>query len=133
MGGRGLKPGVLALVFLASNVGAGPTFRVGGIGLLRGKRSHAGQEGVGVVRSPGSEIRGMAGLSIIGSGHYLPGRPYTNQDLCRVLDTNDEWIRQRTGIGQRHFAAAGQGPTDLALPAAERALESAGLDAADID
>jgi 3-oxoacyl-[acyl-carrier-protein] synthase-3 len=75
----------------------------------------------------------MAGLSIIGSGHYLPGRAVTNQDLCRVLDTSDEWIRQRTGIAQRHFAAPGQGPTDLALPAAERALESAGLAAGDID
>jgi 3-oxoacyl-[acyl-carrier-protein] synthase-3 len=75
----------------------------------------------------------MAGLSIIGSGHYLPGRAVTNQDLCRVLDTSDEWIRQRTGIAQRHFAAPGQGPTDLALPAAERALESAGLAPGDVD
>jgi 3-oxoacyl-[acyl-carrier-protein] synthase-3 len=75
----------------------------------------------------------MAGLSIIGSGHYLPGRAVTNQELCRVLDTSDEWIRQRTGIAQRHFAAPGQGPTDLALPAAERALESAGLAPGDID
>ncbi|HEX6764947.1 MAG TPA: beta-ketoacyl-ACP synthase III [Polyangiaceae bacterium] len=75
----------------------------------------------------------MAGLSIIGSGHYLPGRAFTNQDLCRVLDTNDEWIRQRTGIAQRHFAAPGQGPTDLALPAAELALEAAGLRPDDID
>jgi len=39
----------------------------------------------------------MSGLSIIGTGHYVPGRPYTNHDLSRVLDTNDEWIRQRTG------------------------------------
>jgi 3-oxoacyl-[acyl-carrier-protein] synthase-3 len=75
----------------------------------------------------------MSGLSIIGSGHYLPGRAFTNHDLCRVLDTNDEWIRQRTGIAQRHFAAPGQGPTDLALPAAERALESAGLKVDDLD
>jgi 3-oxoacyl-[acyl-carrier-protein] synthase III len=75
----------------------------------------------------------MAGLSIIGSGHYLPGRAVTNSDLCRVLDTNDEWIRQRTGIAQRHFAPPGQGPADLALPAAQRALESAGLEPHDID
>jgi len=75
----------------------------------------------------------MAGLSIIGSGHFLPGRPYTNHDLCRVLDTNDEWIRQRTGISQRHFAAPGQGPADLALPASQKALESAGLRPEDID
>ncbi len=75
----------------------------------------------------------MSGLRIIGSGHYAPGRPYTNDDLSRVMDTNDEWIRQRTGIAQRHFAPAGQGPADLAVPAAQRALENAGLEAKDID
>ena len=75
----------------------------------------------------------MAGLSIIGSGHFVPGRPYTNHDLAKVLDTNDEWIRQRTGIGQRHFAAPDQGPSHLALPAAQRALESAGLTPQDLD
>ena len=74
-----------------------------------------------------------SGLNIVGSGHFVPGRPYTNHDLARVLDTNDEWIRQRTGIGQRHFAGPGQGPCDLALPAAQRALESAGVTASDID
>lgn len=75
----------------------------------------------------------MSGLRIIGSGHHVPGRPYSNHDLARVMDTNDAWIRQRTGIGQRHFAAAGQGPAELAVPAAERAIESAGLAPADID
>jgi 3-oxoacyl-[acyl-carrier-protein] synthase-3 len=75
----------------------------------------------------------MAGLRIIGSGRHLPGRPYTNDDLSRVLDTNDAWVRQRTGIVQRHFAAAGQGPADLALPAAEEALRSAGLGPGDLD
>jgi len=75
----------------------------------------------------------MSGLRIIGSGHYVPGRPYTNDDLARVMDTNDAWIRQRTGIAQRHFAPAGQGPADLAVPASQRALESAGLKPEDID
>ncbi|HEV8551182.1 MAG TPA: beta-ketoacyl-ACP synthase III [Polyangiaceae bacterium] len=75
----------------------------------------------------------MSGLRIIGSGHHAPGRPYTNDDLARVMDTNDAWIRQRTGISQRHFAAAGQGPADLALPASQQALESAGLGPQDID
>jgi len=75
----------------------------------------------------------MSGLRIIGSGHYAPGRPYTNDDLARVMDTNDEWIRQRTGIAQRHFAPAGQGPSDLALPAAQQALESANLRPEDLD
>lgn len=75
----------------------------------------------------------MPGLSIIGTGRYLPGRPYSNQDLSRVLDTNDEWIRQRTGISQRHFCPPGQGAADLALPACQAALEAARLGPADID
>jgi 3-oxoacyl-[acyl-carrier-protein] synthase-3 len=76
---------------------------------------------------------GMSGITIVGSGRYLPGQPYTNQDLARVMDTSDEWIRQRTGIEQRHFCPEGQGASDLALPAARLALESAGRTAADID
>jgi len=75
----------------------------------------------------------MSGLSIIGSGHYVPGRPYTNHDLARVLDTNDEWIKQRTGISQRYFCPEGQGVSDLAVHAAQRALESAGKRPEDID
>ena len=75
----------------------------------------------------------MAGLSIIGSGHYVPGRPYTNHDLARVLDTNDEWIRQRTGIVQRHYCPEGVGVSDLALPAAQAALEAAGRRPEDLD
>lgn len=75
----------------------------------------------------------MPGLSIIGTGRYLPGRPYTNRDLARVLDTNDEWIRQRTGIVTRHFCPPGKGASDLALPACRAALESASLSPRDID
>ncbi|MCA9597236.1 MAG: ketoacyl-ACP synthase III [Myxococcales bacterium] len=74
-----------------------------------------------------------SGLTIVGSGHHLPGRPITNHDLARVMDTNDEWIRQRTGIAQRHFCPEGQGVSDLALPAAQKALEGAGRSAEDID
>lgn len=75
----------------------------------------------------------MSGLSIIGTGHYVPGRPYTNDDLARVLDTNDEWIRQRTGIAQRHYCPEGMGASDLALEASKRALEAAGKRPEDID
>jgi 3-oxoacyl-[acyl-carrier-protein] synthase III len=75
----------------------------------------------------------MAGISIVGSGRYLPGNPYTNQDLARVMDTTDEWIQQRTGIAQRHFCPEGQGASDLALPAARLALEAAGRTAQDLD
>ncbi len=78
-------------------------------------------------------ISGMSGITIVGSGRYLPGAPYTNQDLARVMDTSDEWIRQRTGIERRHFCPDGQGASDLALPAAQLALESAGRTAGDLD
>jgi 3-oxoacyl-[acyl-carrier-protein] synthase III len=75
----------------------------------------------------------MAGLRIVGSGRHLPGRPYTNHDLARVMDTDDAWIRQRTGIVQRHFAADGQGASDLALEASRIALNAAGVAPTDID
>jgi 3-oxoacyl-[acyl-carrier-protein] synthase-3 len=75
----------------------------------------------------------MPGLSIVGTGRHLPGRPYTNHDLARVLDTNDEWIRQRTGIAQRHFAPRGIGAADLGLEAARQALLGANLEPGDLD
>jgi 3-oxoacyl-[acyl-carrier-protein] synthase III len=75
----------------------------------------------------------MSGITIVGSGRYLPGAPYTNDDLARVMDTSDEWIRQRTGIERRHFCPEGQGVSDLALPAARQAIESAGRTVADVD
>lgn len=75
----------------------------------------------------------MSGITIVGSGRYLPGAPYTNHALARVMDTSDEWIRQRTGIQSRHFCPDGQGASDLALPAARQALEAAGRAAEDLD
>jgi 3-oxoacyl-[acyl-carrier-protein] synthase-3 len=70
---------------------------------------------------------------IIGTGHFLPEKVLTNKDLEAFCDTTDEWIRQRTGITQRHCAADGQGSSDLGAPAAQAALENAGVDAADVD
>ena len=70
---------------------------------------------------------------IVGTGSYLPEKVVTNDDLARTVDTSDEWIRSRTGIRSRHVAAQGQLASDLALPAAQRALQSAGVDAAAID
>lgn len=75
----------------------------------------------------------MSGLKIIGSGRYFPGRPYTNHDLSRVMDTSDDWIVQRTGIKQRHYCPEGQGASDLAVEASKLALADAGLVASDID
>jgi 3-oxoacyl-[acyl-carrier-protein] synthase-3 len=75
----------------------------------------------------------MPGLTIIGTGSYVPGEPVSNAALARVMDTDDEWIRQRTGIQQRHFAPEGVGASDLAVEAAKRALASAELKPDDID
>ena len=70
---------------------------------------------------------------IAGTGSYLPPRVVTNDDLARTMETSDEWIRSRTGIRQRHIADESQASSDLALPAARAAMESAGVTAADID
>jgi len=73
------------------------------------------------------------GFEIIGTGHYVPGEPVTNHDLARVMNTSDDWIYQRSGIRQRHFAPDGIGPSDLGYEAAKRAIEAAGIAAKDID
>ena len=70
---------------------------------------------------------------IIGTGSYLPEKVVTNQDLAKVMETTDDWIRERTGIKRRHIAADGETTSDLAVHAANRALEMAGLEAGDID
>jgi 3-oxoacyl-[acyl-carrier-protein] synthase-3 len=70
---------------------------------------------------------------ILGTGHYVPDRVVTNADLEKLMNTTDEWIRQRTGIVERRYAAHGVGPADLAFEAATRALEAARLDAGEID
>lgn len=75
----------------------------------------------------------MIRTRIIGTGQYLPERVVTNKDLEQVMDTNDEWIRQRTGIAQRYFAPPGTGTSEIAIPAALRALEAAGVEPAEVD
>jgi 3-oxoacyl-[acyl-carrier-protein] synthase-3 len=70
---------------------------------------------------------------IIGSGSYLPRNVVTNDDLAKRMDTSDEWIRTRTGIRQRHIAAAGETSSSLALEASTAAIASAGIAARDID
>jgi 3-oxoacyl-[acyl-carrier-protein] synthase-3 len=70
---------------------------------------------------------------IRGVGHYLPARIVPNSEFEASLDTSDEWIISRTGIERRHFAAAGETTSQLAIKAAEAALADAGLVASDID
>jgi 3-oxoacyl-[acyl-carrier-protein] synthase III len=72
---------------------------------------------------------------ISGTGFYVPPRLVTNADLVKQygIDTTDEWIIQRTGIEQRHFADEGVGTSDLAVPACEAAIAEAGIDKTDLD
>lgn len=70
---------------------------------------------------------------IAGTGSYLPEKVVTNDDLAKVVDTSDEWIRTRTGIRERHVAADGQTTSDMGHQAALKAIEAAGIDVADID
>ena len=70
---------------------------------------------------------------IKGAGSYLPERILTNAELSETVETSDQWIRERTGIGQRHIVADGQCTSDLGLAAAKAALDDAGMTAADID
>lgn len=70
---------------------------------------------------------------IIATGSYLPERIVTNRALAQIMATSDEWIRKFTGIRTRRFAAPGEGPSDLALKAAQAALAEAQLTPTDID
>lgn len=72
-------------------------------------------------------------ILMTGVGAYLPEKIITNDDLTAWVDTSDEWIRQRTGITQRHMVADGQTTSDLAVEAAQSALAHAGLNASEID
>lgn len=70
---------------------------------------------------------------VIGVGHYLPDRIVPNAEFEKTLDTTDEWIKSRSGIERRHFAAPGQTTSDLATEAANAALKMAGLSGNDVD
>ncbi|MEH6696054.1 MAG: beta-ketoacyl-ACP synthase III [Hyphomonas sp.] len=70
---------------------------------------------------------------IRGTGGYLPEKVLTNEDLSTMLDTSDEWIRERTGIQKRHVAADGELTSDIATAAARQALEAGNMTAQDID
>ena len=70
---------------------------------------------------------------IVGTGGYLPAKVLTNRDLEKTVDTSDEWIFTRTGIRQRHIAAADELTSDLALQAARQAISAAGISAPQLD
>jgi len=70
---------------------------------------------------------------ISGTGHYVPPRIVTNYELEKTMNTSDEWIRQRSGIRERHYADPGVGSSDLATEAALRAIEAARIDKSEIE
>ena len=70
---------------------------------------------------------------IIGCGHYLPAKVLTNDDLSKMVETNDEWISTRTGIRSRHIVAEGELTSDMAMHAVEMAMKNASVTAEDLD
>ena len=77
--------------------------------------------------------RSMTGSRIVALGHYQPARTLSNDDLAKIVETDDAWIRSRVGIRTRHVAEADESVTDMAVRAAGKALAAAGCDSADID
>ena len=69
---------------------------------------------------------------IIGTGSYAPENRVTNDDLAKIMETSDEWIRTRTGISERHISI-GEGTSFMAAEAAKQALEMAGVKAKELD
>jgi 3-oxoacyl-[acyl-carrier-protein] synthase-3 len=79
------------------------------------------------------EIMRDFGAIIAGTGSCLPDRRLTNDDLSKMVDTNDEWIIQRTGIRERRIASEGETTASLGTAAARRAVEAAGIEPTDIE
>ena len=75
----------------------------------------------------------MINARIAGTGSYLPEKVLTNKDLEEMVETSDEWIRDRSGIKRRHIVADNEMTSDLALAAAQPAIDAAGISADDID
>lgn len=75
----------------------------------------------------------MRGVTITGTGMYVPERVLTNDDLARMVETSDEWIVERTGIRERRIAAPDQASSDMALIASREALAMAGVEPGDVD
>jgi 3-oxoacyl-[acyl-carrier-protein] synthase-3 len=75
----------------------------------------------------------MTFTRISGTGGYLPERVMTNKEFEKLVDTSDEWIRERSGIKRRHIAAEDETTSDMALAAGRRAIEAAGIETSEID
>ncbi len=75
----------------------------------------------------------MTASIILGTGSYTPEKVITNDDMSKIVDTSDEWIKTRTGICQRRFAPDNEASSDMAMKAASKAIENAGIDKNSID
>ena len=78
-------------------------------------------------------VTGSAGTRLLGLGHHQPEKTLTNDDIAKLVETNDEWIRSRTGIVTRHVAADDVTVADMAAAAARNALDDAQVPAEDVD
>ena len=75
----------------------------------------------------------MTYSTIAGTGGYLPERVMTNKEFEKIVDTSDEWIRERSGIKRRHIAAEGETTSDMGIAAARKAMEAAGVEPGEVD
>lgn len=80
-----------------------------------------------------ANVSSNGSIGITGIGAYVPEKVLTNDDLSRMVETSDEWITERTGIKERRIASDEEAASDLALPAARKALEQAGAEGSDLD
>lgn len=87
------------------------------------------------IGEPSSKLMGEIEMrsSIAGTGMFVPEKVVTNHDLEQLMDTSDEWIRERSGIEERRFVDEGTGPADLAVEASMEAVEQAGIEVSDVD
>jgi 3-oxoacyl-[acyl-carrier-protein] synthase-3 len=106
-------------------------------GTLIAKRGLARAGTAPLSLDPQSDVRGprllVRSAGIVGVGSHVPERVLTNADLEKIVDTSDEWIVTRTGISERRIVADDQATSDLAIVAARRALEHAGVAPSDLD
>ena len=85
------------------------------------------------MRTPLAPRAGAPHAKILGVGAYRPSRVVTNDEICERIDSSDEWIRERSGISTRHFAAPDEGVVEMSTAASEKAIAAAGISAQDID
>ena len=75
----------------------------------------------------------MRRVAIVGTGSYAPEKILTNDDIAKIVDTSDEWIKTRTGVKERRVVGEGEATSDIATEAARRALQSANIESGDVD